>query len=111
MGMKYPILQNLFLGANLYLVKKHMRHIENALQSQNLTIEQYTVQLLTQIISLSRVDKDNNYSPSFDATILPRLDLYFQENKRDIQAGLIQSEVATPEYGLIPMRFLNKLPA
>lgn len=57
------------------------------------------------------MDKDNNYSPSFDATILPRLDLYFQENKRDIQAGLIQSEVATPEYGLIPMRFLNKLPA
>ncbi len=111
MGMKHPILQNLFLNANLELVKKHMRHIENALQRQNLTIEQYTVQLLTQIISLSWVDKDNNYSPSFDATILPRLDLYFQENKRDIQAGLIQSEVATPEYGLIPMRFLNKLPA
>lgn len=53
MGMKHPILQNLFLNANLELVKKHMRHIENALQRQNLTIEQYTVQLLTQIISLS----------------------------------------------------------
>ena len=111
MGMKYPILQNLFLNANLDLVRKHMRHIENALQRQNLTMEQYTVQLLTQIVRLSWVDTENNYSPSFDATILPRLDLYFQENKRDIQTGLIQNGLATEEYGLIPSRFLNQLPA
>lgn len=111
MGMKYPILQNLFLNANLELVKKHMRHIENALQRQNLTIEQYTVQLLTQIIHLSGMDTEERYSPSFDATILPRLGVYFQENKKDIQAGLIQSGIATEEYGLIPSRFLNHLPA
>lgn len=111
MGMKNPILQNFFTDWSLDLVIKHMNHIENTLQRQDLSIEQYTTYLLSYILELSGVDTEKVFSPGFDATTLPHLEQYFLEHKREIDTGLLQSGLATPERWLMPMLFLKKLPA
>ncbi len=108
-GLRSPELQSLFQGGKLDLMKRHMKYIENSMNRPELSLDQYETYLLTSLVSLSGVENAGEHAPSFDRADLVQASRFFEENRRDIMEWLRKNGIATPEKGIVPNVFLERL--